>query len=211
VIIDTTLYDLSMTLIISKVTDDSIVTVADGMALNEDNGVVTTKAKKLFPIKNGIFWGAAAEGIYPGELDHLADYMQDKMPCEPPYNMQTIAKMFQLTLQTYFRRKGADFWIDAILVGYSRTADNKPIQPVVYAFSSKEGYDGIPSSGFTIGKIDEKYRVRVNKIPNKTEEAVACIQKIISEVEKEEASVGGDVRTVIIKGNDIQETIQTTN
>jgi len=197
-----------MTLIIAKVTEDAIVMMSDGLALDDKSEeVLTNKARKIFHIKDGIHWGIAGKGIFSGEPEHLASYLELLFKdLVPPYSMQSVTKAFQSTMQTYFSEAPfprPNLTIDVVIAGYSRDEQGKPIKPIIYMLGSNENWDAAPSVDATlIGKIDEKYKLRFGMIPEKTEEAITFIEKIIRDVEKEEISVGGVIKTVIIKDTD---------
>lgn len=206
-IIDTTVYDLSMTLILARITsENSIVLSADGMALNQDDTVFSDSEQKVFNLIDEVHWSVAATGIYPGELKQLNLYLSENFrrisEVVSTYNMFEVAMLFSEQVKRWFEvNPRDDLRTDFVLVGFSKL-ENGYISPSIYSIYTDNNL--IPKlcvMGIAVGNINEKFKSRFNNMPKSTEAYIKDSHSLIEDVSLEEPSVGGKITTVIIKGD----------
>jgi 20S proteasome alpha/beta subunit len=189
-----------MTYIVAALTEDSIVLSSDGRSRRKHNHeLLTDSAIKVFHIRNGVFWGAAASGIYEGEMETITNFMQLHLPLNPPYNIAYVAQLFAGGLQHIFKDKPEDFWLDFIFTGYSRDNYGNALKPRIYSGRSGNGYTMSTSKKMAVGQVDNEDIPALEKISDNTDQAVKDMRKIINKAAKRADTVGGDIRTVIIK------------
>lgn len=189
-----------MTIVIAVKTEDAIVMTSDGKVTRNDKKGTVRKLtqRKIFHIKNGICFGVAAAGIYPGEIESIAKWMRLYLPCVPPYTMKDVAILFSNALAHIYKDHVPEFWMDIILAGYGRDKHGLPTEPLIFGLKSKENFSGRSSPKIAIGDIKEG-DFTLDELPEVTDELVPYAQNIIRKIEKTRKGVGGDIRTVIIK------------
>lgn len=215
--VNTTLYDLSMTLIIGAVANDGVVLAADSRVKSMD-GQILPDIRKMFDIGAGVWFGAAGNDIPPGELNRLAKHMKRHLNLKLPYDMvEDVGKKFAQIVKEIYEEPSNEFWISFLLVGFGRSAKGKYINPCLITIDSRDEYQlgynkeiignshaAIGSTSNFIDIINAPHSVYVEKL------ATDLIGKI-SLISEKDDSVGGKISAVIMKSNGVQEIIQQTD
>lgn len=203
-IVDTTMYDLSMTLIIAKVTNtDEIVFSSDSMALKEDGTIFSDSVEKIFKLADKIYWAAAGEGIYPDDLKlanlYLAEHICNALNSTETYSMDTVAIMFGAGMRRVFEVNTRDnLLLDCVLVGFSKNQSGY-FKPEVYSISSRNNFmPEVSVQGLLVGDIDKSFKESWEGMSRNYDTLAAEEQQLIEEVSNKIPSVGGAVTTVII-------------
>lgn len=202
-----------MTVVMGAITDDAIVLSADGRALKMDTDEhFTNSARKLFHIKNGVYWGVAASAIHLNEMEQLANWFQLYLPVVPPYGIKEIAILFSKTLEHVYKDDKRDkLRMDIIIAGYGRDVFGRLTKPEIFCITSEDGYtNATVAPKIAIGNMQEG-DFSLEGIPSNTDEAIRYMRTGIKKTSEHESSVGGDIITVIIRGSDVEETIQTSD
>lgn len=211
------MYDSSMTVIVLGIAKDGLVIAGDGKAIRTDtNKVWKLDLKKVHHIGNGVLFGASSNSFAPNECDRVQGTLQLNLPLIPPYTMLSIAEVFYQVVVHLYKDEPNDFWIQFGLVGYGRDKDNNITDPELFVFEKKNGewndISLVPTEEnpvpFGLFGTEKSHEDKVDTVlPELIDELVIYAQEVIKRVEKEDESVGGDIVTITVQGNDWKESI----
>ena len=201
----------TMTLVLGMVGSDGIVLSADGRATFTDNRPPINNYRKIYPLGT-LYVGFAARGL--SMLDDTLFLNECRVIIQRNSKTFSVAEytlaMSQLARMFFSGRD--NFEIGFIVTGYDRDENDRPTVARLYRFMSSNEFivEDCPADERPIlltGSILE------TDVPSPKSNNTIHLKNFFEGLirKNESVEVGGDIMTVIMKGDDVQETLQKTD
>lgn len=202
-IVEPTIIDLSMTLVIATIGEDGIVISADGKAQRKESTQINFE--KIVELKDSVYIGVSGQ-IVKEDFQKLIKETREKLDFSFPYSIHDLALNFRHLALKVLGNNQNNQHVEFLMVGYDKNEKGKSLIPHIFQIDQypDNEYGVYEEKGLqevSIGR-QEEYSI---EFPANTEKLVKYTQNVIEKVSKLHSSVGPPYKTVIIKKNEKKE------